>query len=131
MKSLHDAIKFLASLVPNALTADTNGEAVDTQGFGSGVLVVSAGDIDTTDGDETYVFSVEESEDGSTDWSPIEGATTEITEDNEVALVRLEGLNTGSRKRYFRAVLNVEGTSPSIPCSAVFALGRPFNEPVN
>ena len=131
MKSIYDAIKFLVSLVPSSLSTSTNGDVVDTQGFGSAVLTVSAGDIDTSSGNETYVFSVEESEDGSTGWSPIADASAEVTEDNEVKLIRLEGLNTGSRKRYLRAVLTVGGTTPSIPCSAVFALGRAYNEPVN
>lgn len=131
MKSIYDAVKFLVSLVPSSLNTSTNGDAVDTKGFGSAVLTVSAGDIDTSDGDETYVFSVEESEDGLSDWSPIADASAEVTEDNEVKLIRLEGLNTGSRQRYLRAVLTVGGTTPSIPCSAVFALGRAYNEPVN
>jgi hypothetical protein len=131
MKSIYDAIKFLASLVPNSLSVSTNGDAVDTQGFGSAVLTISVGDLDTSSGDETYVFSVEESENGSTGWSPIANASIEATEDNEVKLIRLEGLNTGSRKRYLRAVVTVGGTTPVIPCSAVFALGRAYNEPVN
>ena len=132
MKSLYDAVKFLASLVPAALTADTNGDAVDTLGFATAVLTVSAGATDFTDEDETYSFSVEESEDGDSDWTAISGATAEVTEGDEVKLIRLEGLNTGSRKRYLRAVLDVgDGTTPSIACSAVFALGRSFNEPVN
>lgn len=131
MKSVYDAVKFLASLVPATRTADANGSAVDTQGYGSAVLTVSAGDIDTASGDETYAFNVEESADGSTGWAAISGATVSVTADNDVKLIRLEGLNTGSRKRYLRAVLDVGGTTPSIPCSAVFALSRAYNEPVN
>ena len=131
MKSIYDAIKFLVSLVPSILTTSMNGDAVDTQGFGSAVLTVSVGDLDTSSGDETYVFSVEESNDGLTGWTPITDASVDATEDNEVKLIRLEGLNTGSRKRYLRAVVTVGGTTPSIPCSAVFALGRAYNEPIN
>lgn len=131
MKSVYDAVKFLASLVPAVRTADENGSAIDTKGFGSAVLTVSAGDIDTTSGNETYAFNVEESDDGSTGWAAISGASVAVTADNDVKLIRLEGLNTGSRKRYLRAVLDVGGTTPSIPCSAVFALSRAYNEPVN
>ncbi len=131
MKSVYDAIKFLASFVPNARTASEDGGAVDTVGFGSAALVISAGTVDTADGDESYVFHVEESDDGSTGWEPISDTEVEITETDEVGLIRLEGLNTGDRKRYLRASLVVGGTTPSIACSAVFALGRAFNEPVN
>jgi hypothetical protein len=131
MKSIYDAVKFLASFVPAVRTADENGSAVDTKGFGTAVLTVSAGDIDLASGNETYGFNVEESADGSTGWAAISGATTTVTADNDVKLIRLEGLNTGSRKRYLRAVLDVGGTTPSIPCSAVFALARAYNEPVN
>lgn len=131
MKSVYDAVKFLASLVPAVRTASGNGSAIDTKGFGSAALTISAGDIDLTTGDETYAFSVEESADGSTGWAAISGATASVTADNDVKLIRLEGLNTGSRKRYLRAVLTAAGTTPSIPCSAVFALSRAYNEPVN
>lgn len=131
MKSVYDAVKFLASFVPAVRTADANGSAIDTKGFGSAVLTVSAGDIDLTTGDETYAFNVEESADGSTGWAAISGTSVSVTADNDVKLIRLEGLNTGSRKRYLRAVLDVGGTTPSIPCSAVFALARAYNEPVN
>lgn len=131
MKSVYDAVKFLASLVPASRTASGNGSAVDTKGFGSAVLTISAGDIDLTTGDETYAFSVEESADGSTGWAAISGATASVTADNDVKLIRLEGLNMGSRKRYLRAVLTAAGTTPIIPCSAVFALARAYNEPVN
>lgn len=131
MKSVYDNIKFLASLVPATRTASANGNAVDTTGFGSAALTISAGDIDTTSGDETYAFKVQESADGSTGWADISGATAAITADSTVALIRLEGLNTGDRQRYVRAVLTAAGTTPSIPCSAVFALGRAYKEPVN
>lgn len=131
MKSVYDAIKFLVTLTPNARTASEDGSAIDTTGFGSAALVISAGSVDTADGDESYVFHIEESEDGSTGWTPIADTEVEITETDEVQLVRLEGLNTGSRKPYLRASLVIGGTTPSIACSAVFALGRPYNEPVN
>jgi len=117
------------SLVPATRTANANGTAVDTLGYNSAKLVASAGDIDTTDGNETYSFSVEESADGSTGWAAVSGATATVTADNQVKNVRIEGLGT-SRKRYLRAVLTVGGTTPSIPCSVLFELGRAFKEPV-
>jgi hypothetical protein len=131
MKSVYDNIKFLLSLIPAVRTASANGVAVDTQGFGSGALAVSAGATDFGSGDETYVFNVEESADGSTGWAAIPNATVSITAASTTGLGRLEGLNTGDRKRYVRLAAVIGGTTPSCACSATFALGRAYNDPVN
>ena len=128
MRSVYDAVKSVVSLVPAVRTADANGTGVDTSGYNSAKLVVSVGDIDLADTDETYVVNVEESDDNST-FAAVSGLTTTITADNQVKNIRIEGLGT-SRKRYLRAVLDVGGTTPSCPCSAVFELGRAFKEPV-
>lgn len=128
MHSVFDAVKSEVSLVPEVRTADADGVGVDTQGYNSAKLVVSAGDIDTADADETYAVKVEESDDNVT-FTPVTDFTTTITADNQLKNVRIEGLGT-SRKRYLRAALDVGGTTPSIPCSAVFELGRAFSEPV-
>lgn len=128
MHSVYDAVKSVASLVPAVRTADDDGDGVDTLGYNSAKLVVSAGDIDVADADEIYAVKVEESDDNST-FVPVTELTTSITADNALANIRIEGLGT-SRKRYLRAVLDVGGTTPSIACSAVFELGRAFNEPV-
>lgn len=128
MHSVFDAVKSEVSLVPEVRTADADGVGVDTQGYNSAKLVVSAGDIDTADADETYAVKVEESDDNVT-FTPVTDLTTTITADNQLKNVRIEGLGT-SRKRYLRATLDVGGTTPSIPCSAVFELGRAFSEPV-
>ena len=131
MKSVYDNTKFLASLVSAVRTTTTSGSAVDSKGFGSGALTVSAGAIFLGASDETYVFSVEESADGSTGWTAIPNATVSVLANNDVKLIRLEGLNVGARKRYLRSTVTVAGTTPSIACSAVFAFGRAYNEPVN
>jgi len=128
MHSVFDAVKSEVSLVPEVRTIDANGDAVDTQGYNSAKLVVSAGNIDLADADETYAVLVEESDD-NVNFTPVAGLTTAITADNQIKNIRIEGLGT-SRKRYLRAVLDVGGTTPSIPCSAVFELGRAFSEPV-
>lgn len=128
MRSVYDAVKSLASLVPAVRTADANGTGVDTKGYNTAKLVVAAGDIDLTTGDETYTINVEESDDDST-YAAVSGLTTTVTADNQVKNIRIDGLGT-VRKRYLRAVLDVAGTTPSIPVSAVFELGNAFNEPV-
>lgn len=126
---LFDNIKAVASIVPAVYTADQNGTGVDTLGYRDGMLVVNAGNIDTTNGDETYVVELEESDDNST-WSDVATISVTIDADNEVGVARIPELNV-VRKRYLRAVLNVGGTTPSFPGGAVFMLGEGYAGPVN
>lgn len=130
MKSLYDAVKPIVSLVALSRTASENGVAVDTLGYNDAMVVIQAGDIDLTTGNETYTFSVEESADGSTSWAAISGATNTVTADNQTKTIRVGGLGVGTRKRYLRAVLTAAGTTPIIPCSAVVLLGNAFRKPV-
>lgn len=129
MKTIREAIKFVSSLVPAVRTADANGTAVDTLGYNTACLIVNTGDIDTASTDETYAVNVEESVDGSTGWAAVTGASVAVTADNQIKSVEIPGLGV-SRKRYLRAVLDVGGTTPSIPCGAIIALGNAFNQPV-
>jgi antitoxin (DNA-binding transcriptional repressor) of toxin-antitoxin stability system len=125
-------IKPVASLVPAVRTANANGSAVDTMGFDNVEVVVSAGDIDLTDADETYAVKVQEGAQSTlSDAADISGASVTITADNQLKTIRIVGLGTGSRKRYMRAVLTVGGTTPSIPLAAIFNLGRAHSNPVN
>lgn len=129
MHKLFDNTKVLASLVPAVRTADANGTGVDTLGYRDGMLVVSVGDIDLANADETYVIELEESDDNST-FSDVATISVTITADNQVGVARVSELNV-TRKRYLRAVLNVGGTTPSIPVSAVFLLGEAYAGAVN
>lgn len=125
-------IKPVASLVPAVRTANANGSAVDTMGFDNVEVVVSAGDIDLTDADETYAVKVQEGAQSTlSDAADISGASVTITADNQLKTIRIVGLGTGSRKRYMRAVLTVGGTTPSIPLAAIFNLGRAHSNPAN
>lgn len=129
MDSLYDNVKVLASLVPATRTASANGTGVDTLGYNEGVAVILAGDIDLANADETYAFKVQESDDNSS-FSDVSGATTTVTADNDVKLIRLTNLNT-SKKRYLRVVATLGGTTPSWPGSASILLGSPVSAPVN
>lgn len=126
---LFDNTKAIASLVSATRTADANGTGVDTQGYRDGMLLVQAGDIDLASTDESYVIELEESSDNSA-WSDVVGISVTITADNQTGVARIPELNV-VRKRYLRAVLNVGGTTPSIPCSAVFLLGEAYSGPQN
>jgi hypothetical protein len=125
-------IKPVASLVPAVRTANANGSAVDTMGYDNVEVVVSAGDIDLTDADETYAVKVQEGAQSTlSDAADIPGASVTITADNQLKTIRIVGLGTGSRKRYMRAVLTVGGTTPSIPLDVIFNLGRAHSNPAN
>lgn len=129
MHSVYDAVKSAVSLVPAVRTATANGTGVDVLAYNSLKLVVQAGATDFTDTDETYSFKIQESADNST-FSDISGAVGTVTAANQTVNIRLDGLNTGTRKRYVRAVVTIGGTTPSCACSAVFELGRSISEPV-
>lgn len=129
MRHLFDNTKVLASLVPAVRTADANGTGIDTQGYENAMLVVSAGDIDLANADETYVVELEESDDNST-FTDVADISVTITADNQVGVARIPNLNT-TRKRYLRAVLNVGGTTPSFPGNALILLGGGDSGPVN
>ena len=129
MDSIYDNVKVLASLVPATRTASANGTGVDTLGYNDAVALILAGDIDLASTDETYAFKVQHSDDNST-FSDVTGATTTVTADNDVKLIRLSNLNT-TIKRYVRVVATLGGTTPSWPGSAVFLLGTPASAPVN
>lgn len=123
-----DNILVNASLVPATRTADANGTGIDTKGYNDAMMVVAVGDIDLASTDETYVVNLEESDDNST-FAAVSGYSITITADNQVKELRIPNLNT-TRKRYLRAVLDVGGTTPSIPGTALIILGEPFAGPV-
>lgn len=129
MRKVFDSVKVEQSIDPDVRTSDADGSSVDTQGYTDAMLVVSVGDIDTADGDETYTIELEESDDDS-DWSDVSDHDVTITADNEVDQVRVKALNV-TRKRYLRAVLNVDGTSPSFEGEAFFILGGGVSGPEN
>lgn len=129
MKSLYANLKAVYSFVAAVLTASANGTGVDTQGYSDGLLVVQAGAIDLASGNETYTFTVEESDDNSS-FSAVSGLSTTVTANNQTKLVALKNLGV-TRKRYLRAVFTAAGTTPSCAFSAVILLGQPVSAPVN
>jgi hypothetical protein len=128
MRTVFDNVKVLGSILPVTKTADFTGTGIDTQGYNEAVLVVAAGDIDTSSSDETYVVNVYESDDNSTYTDT--GISVTVTADNDVKVARIAELNV-SRKRYLQARLDVGGTTPSFPGTALFLLGGAGSLPVN
>jgi len=80
---------------------------------------VSVSAVDTTSSDETYNFTLQESDDGSTGWAACGAAAAA----SAVGGVLAKGFVT---KRYVRLSLAIAGTTPSITYSAtLMPLGRP------
>lgn len=103
-------------------TATFEGPALDlgdnyrAGGLGQPVgAVVEVTAIDDGDANETYTFTLQESEDGSTGWSDIGAAVAA----DAVGLVVAKGLVT---VRYVRLVATLGGTTPSITYSAHLGL---------
>jgi len=129
MKRVFDNVEVKQSVVPAVITASANGSAVDTLGFTDGMVEIIAGAIDLVSTNETYVFTVEESDDGSTGWVAVSGASTAITANNQLKEIRLAELNL-TRKRYLRVVATLGGTTPSFAGAGVIVLGNKQSGPV-
>lgn len=127
MRKLFDNISAAVSLVPAVYTSDQAYgavTAVDTQGYGDAMLVVTAGDIDLASGDETYAVKVFECDTSGGTYTDT-GISVTVTADNTVKVARISELNL-TRKRYLKATLDVGGTTPSFPGTAVFLLGEAY-----
>lgn len=129
MKRVFDNVEVKQSVVPAVITASANGSAVDTLGFNDGMAQIIAGTIDLSSANETYVFTVEESDDGSTGWVAVSGASAAITANNQLKEIRLAELNL-ARKRYLRVVATLGGTTPSFAGVGAIVLGNKVAGPV-
>lgn len=125
MKTLSQMIKVVQSLVPAVRTSTTSSETVvDTKGFNNVCWIILAGALTTGGGTpETYTCAVYESDnsDGSSA-SAISGASTTITAANQDKKIQVNGLGTGSRKRYQFLRITMAGSSPSIAGGATALL---------
>ncbi len=130
MNTVAENINVLASLGPATLTASTDGTVVDTMGFDNLQAVIAAGTIDTHDTDETYAVKLQEgAESDGSDMADVAGSSVTITESNQLKTIGVNGLGTGSRKRYMRLVLTAAGTTPSIDLAGLFNLGSAAQNP--
>ena len=125
--SLYDDTTGRLTLAPAVRTnGAVNGTAVDTRGFLVAMLIVAAGVI--TDG--TQVVTVQDSDDGSTNWQNFAGQTQgsipTLGTPQGNAAYRL-ALDTLPR-RYLRAVVTVAGATTAGALSATVLLHRPLGD---
>jgi hypothetical protein len=134
MRHLFDNTKAAPSLVPAVYTSDQAYgavTAVDTQGYNDAMLVVAVGDLDAASGDETYAVKLFECDtSGGTYTDTGIAITIDKASDNTISLARITELNV-TRKRFLKATLDVGGTSPSFPGTALILLGSAFAGAVN
>lgn len=115
--NLGDVLQQLNSLPNLSRTANANGTAIDLKDYeGEAVAVLEAGAA-TAGSSPTLDVKLQDSDDGSTGWNDISGATfTQVT--NAASSQKLS-FNTDEVKRYVRAVGTLGGTStPTFPYAA-------------
>lgn len=127
MRDIKNNLDGVGSIDPENYTATTNGSGVDLRDFDGAMVMLQAGTISSGIGNETYIPSVEESDDNSNfsvvAASDLEGALADMTA-NSVQRIGYKGA-----KRYIRAVLTIGGGSPSINASALIVRGLPHYVP--
>lgn len=130
MRSVYDNIKALFAIRPITATATQTGAGVDTQGYNSLACSLEVGAVSGTN--PTLDVKLQESDTSGGTYTDISGATfTQVTASNNSQIIRVEGLNTGARKRFIRAVGTIAGTTPSFAFGVELLLGRAFRGPTN
>ena len=127
MQDTYHDTKVVASLVPAVQAATLKGSTIDTQGFGSALMVVNTGAIDTAG---TYDIKMQES-DTTTDGDFTDVAAANLIGSLPTALAASSVYRQGyiGKKRYVRAVITKQ-SGTSIAAGAVFVLGNPALAPV-
>lgn len=127
MKDTYNDNKVVASLVPAVQSATLKGSTVDTQGFGSALLVVNTGAIDTAG-----LYDIKMQHSASTVDGDFEDVTAaDLLGSLPTALEASKTYRQGYRgdRRYLRAVITKQ-SGTSIAAGAVFVLGHPALAPV-
>jgi hypothetical protein len=119
--------KVVASLVPAVQAATLKGSTVDTQGFGSALMVVNTGAIASA-GD--YSIAMQHS-DTTTDGDFANVTAADLRGSLPTTLADSVTYRQGycGKKRYLRAVIT-KASGTSIAAGAVFVLGHPALAPV-
>ena len=119
--------KVVASLVPAVQTATLKGSTVDTQGFGSALLVVNTGAIDT--GGDFSVALQHSDTTTDADFANVTAADLLGTLPTTLAASTVYRQGYIGKRRYVRAVIT-KAAGTSIAAGAAFVLGHPALAPV-
>jgi hypothetical protein len=127
--SAYDDVHNVTSIVPQSVSGSSavDGVSVDTSGYDNAKLHVYAVLASGTPSAASLVVTLQESADGSTNWSnaldntgTVIGFTLNTHSADGVNAARIEGLNL-NRKRYLRAVITPTFTGGSSPASVSYA----------
>jgi hypothetical protein len=131
MKELKSNIKQNVTIRPQTITADAEGVAVDTQGYGEAVVILEVGAVSGSA--PTLDVKIQESADGSTGWADVSGKTfTQVTAANNSQKLKLDlKAKVGARERYMRAYADLGGSSPSFAVSAVILMNQNSRQPIS
>lgn len=112
-----DALTVTEILAPLARTSTVNGSAIDTHdysGYYGFILTTTAG----TGTSPTLDGKIQDSDDGSTGWADVTGATfTQVTDAADATEAIY--VDVDSTKAYIRFVGTIGGTTPSFTCAVV------------
>lgn len=147
MKDLHSGLKFVQTIDPAVLTADTDGATVDRQGFESVEHFVCVGESgDTLSGTVFWEFVIQES-DNNSDWAAVTSAASVVVGGDGVSAApsssgvfatidapaeddKLLRIGYIGGKRYSRIQADATGThSNGTPIAAGAVLGHPEQAP--
>lgn len=126
---VYEDVKVETSILPQTTDTAVNGTAIDLEGYGEAVVIVSNGAVSGSPSSYTFDAKVQESADGSTSWTDITDAEiVQVTADDKTGEIAIEHAKRAASKRYIRVVATAAitgGTSPLLPIAAHVLLGRP------
>jgi hypothetical protein len=124
--SIHQALKYMQSLVPASRTAaSTDGTGIDCQGFEEALVIF---DLNTIASTGTADVHVEESDDNSTFTDITSAVFSQKTAASDITPY-VARIDLTKHARYLRAVLACDGSNAVI-AGVAFLLGSPKNLPV-
>lgn len=134
MRYTFENVLSLTGVAPTSAVAGAiTGSAIDTAGYGDGMVVVQVGATTGTPTSFTVDAKVQESADGSSGWADISGdSLVQVTSANKTGEIKIALGTRSASKRYVRVVVTPAfsgGTSPTVGVGAVVILGNPEVSP--
>lgn len=126
MRDLSNNIGAVLAVAPAVQTANVNGLAIDTKGFGSLAFVITTGAIDSAG---VFNAKIQESDTGTSGWSDVDPKLVTGSFAGPLAANSTTKAGYIGYKRYARLVLT-KGTGTSVVIGAVAILDHAQKRPV-
>jgi hypothetical protein len=128
--TLNESVRPIEVLRCQAVTADTNGTAVDVHSHGRPQEILFLVDSATPTGTTpTMIVKIEHSDDNST-WEAAEDSDGDAITIPSFNTAGLREVNYPVRKRYVRPVYDVGGTTPSFTMCVLAIAGNALEGPI-